>query len=121
MSRLYPLRLITATTLSALGTAETGAIDCRDSDPEYLLLKIVSASGNADVNVEVAISNDGTTFNSYTSQDPLVASTNTQYGSLNPEEYHSLVVPGAPWIKLRLTELGSLADTIADATLWMRE
>ena len=120
--RIYPLRLWTTQDLDASGVLTSGIIDCRNSDPETLLFRVTNASGNADVKIEIRISNDGTNFNSATSQDPLVASSNTDFGAANPEEYHGLIVPFAPWIRLVGTELsGTLDNSVVDATLWMRE
>ena len=120
--RRYPLRLWSATALAASGTLETGVIDCRTSDPEGLMLKVSSATGTADAKLEVSCSNDGTTFNAYTAQDPIVSSTNTAYSSTQPEDFHLILVPWAPYLKLKLTELSaSNTDTVVTGDLWMTE
>lgn len=111
--RRYPLRLWSATALAASGTLETGVIDCRTSDPEGLMLKVSSAAGTADAKLEVSYSNDGTTFNAYTAQDPI---------STQPEDFHLILVPWAPYLKLKLTELSaSNTDTVVTGVLWMTE
>lgn len=118
--RLFRHVLWKAQDLDSGASIVSGVIDCRNADPEYLMLKVTAAGGTASVKVEVAISTDGSTFNSFTSQEAIDSATATTYASLNPEEYHSLLVPGAPWIKLRLTDVASLT-TVVDADLWMRE
>lgn len=118
-TRLVPYRLWTSQALSSGGAIVSEAIDCRNSDPEYLMLKATAAGGTASVKIEVAVSNDGTTFNSFTSQDPIIAATATEFASQGEEEYHAIVVPGAPWIKLQVSDVAMLA-TVVDATLWMR-
>lgn len=120
-SRLVPYRLWNAADLDSGASLTTEAIDCRFADPEYLMFRVTQGSGTPDVKIEVAISNDGTTFNEFTSQEPIIASTNTTYGSLNPQDYHSITVPGAPWIKLRVTDVAALDNNVIDADLWMRE
>lgn len=84
------------------------------------MLKVVASGGTASVKLEVAVSNDGTNFNSFTSQDPIITATATEFASQGEEEYHAITVPGAPWIKLKVSDVATLA-TVVDADLWMRE
>jgi hypothetical protein len=119
--RIVPVRLWDAQDLDNTGTLTSPAIDCRKADPEFLMFRITNSGGNADAKIEVAISNDGTNFNSFTSQPALVASTATDYASLNPEEYHTINVPSAPWIKIQITELATLDNNVVHGTLWVRE
>lgn len=117
----YSMPLWEATALAASGTLVTGVIDCRRGDPEGLLLK-VTGTGTPDVKLEAAFSNDGVTFNAYTAQDPIVASTNTEYATLQPQDFHLIGIPWAPFLKLKLTELtGSVADTVVTGELWLTE
>ena len=119
--RVLPIRLWATQNLDSTGTLTSPAINCQKADPDFLLFRIANAGGAADAKIEIAISNDGVNFNSFTSQDPISTSTNTDYATQNPEEYHSLNVPSAPWIKLRITELASLNTNVVDADLWVRE
>ena len=116
--RRFPLRLWTSQDLDSGGTLESGVIDCRTADPEGMLFR-GTVTGTADFKIEVAFSNDGITFNDYTSQEALVASTNTEW--TNPEDYHLVTVPWAPFIKLKITELGTNNNNVIEATLWMTE
>lgn len=118
--RRFPLRLWTSQDLDSGGTLESGVIDCRTADPEGMLFR-GTVTGTADFKIEVAFSNDGITFNEFTSQEPLVLSTNTEWASLNPEDYHMVLVPWAPFIKLRITEVGTNDNNVIDAVLWMTE
>lgn len=118
---LFRHTLWTDTDLDSGLTLESPVIDCQLADPEYLALKITNAGGNADAKLEVAFSTDGVTFNAYDSQDPLIASTNTEFAGKNPEDMHIIAVPGAPFIKLRLTELATLNNNVVNAQLFMRE
>lgn len=120
--RRYPLRLWNATTLAASATLESGVIDCRTSDPEGLMFKVSAVAETADVKIEVAFSNDGATFNEYDTQDSLVDSTNTDWASTNPEDYHLVNIPWAPFVIIRITELSTTnAATLINGTLWMTE
>lgn len=119
--RNYPLTLWTAQDLDSGGTLTTNAIACWERFPDVLMFRVTNASADADVKIEVAFSNDGVNFNNYTSQDALTTSTATVYATQNPEEYHALIVPSAPWIKLKITELASANNNVVDATLWLRE
>lgn len=121
-SRLFPYRLVAATTIGASGSVESPIINSQKADPEVLMLRVTSVAGAADVRVQYCISNDGITFNSYTSQDDLVTSTATEFAGKGPEEYHALVLPLAPWMKVKVTDVtAALVDTIVDLTLWSRE
>lgn len=120
-THLFRHRLWQSQDLDAGGTLVSPVIDCTRSDPEYLLFRISNGSGAADAKIEFVVSFDGVTFNSYDSQDPIVASTNTEFTGKNPEELHLLTCPGAPFLKLRVTELGGLNNNVVDCDLWMRE
>ena len=122
-SRLVPLRLWSATALGTDAVLTTGPIDCRNQDPEVLMFRAASVAGTADVKLQYKISNDGITFNSIDSQADLVSTTVTEFTGANPEEYHALNIPLAPWIELVVTEISAanLSDTLIDGTLWMRE
>lgn len=119
--RRYPLRLWTTQDLASGGTLTSGVIDCRTSDAEGMLFRVTNAGGNADVKIEVAFSNDGTTFNDYDAQDDLVASTNTDWAGMAPEDYHMVLIPWAPFLKIKVTEVGTNDDNVIDAVLWMTE
>lgn len=122
MKHLAAVRLWSATAIGAAGTLTSGAIRCLDGDADILSFKCVSAAGAADVKIEWAGSDDGVTFNSFTSSDPLAASTNTTYTGKNPEDTHFLIPPVAPWIQIKVTELtGALTDTLVTAILWLNE
>lgn len=116
--RRYPLRLWTSQDLDNAGTLESGAIDCRTSDPEGLMIRVTNA-GAASIKIEVAFSNDGTTFNDYAAQEALVTASVSEWTI--PEDYHMVNVPWAPFVKLRVTEVASLDDNVVDAVLWMTE
>jgi hypothetical protein len=119
--RDYPLTLWLTTSLDSGNTIESSIIPCWERSPNVMMFRVTNASGAADVKIEVAFSNDGYNFNSYTSQDPIITSTLTEYSAKNPEEYHSIIVPSAPYIKLKVTELALLNSNVVDATIWMRE
>lgn len=122
MARLIKVPLWSATALAVSGTLTTGAIRCLDGDAAILSFKVTSALGAADVKIEWAGSDDGVTFNSFNSADPVVASTNTTYGALNPEDTHFIVPPVAPFVKFKVTELsGSVSDTLVTGALWLNE
>ena len=84
------------------------------------MLKATAAGGTASVKIEVAISNDGTNFNSFTSQAAIETASATTYAGMGEEEFHSYTVPGAPWIMFKVSDVATLA-TVVDADLWMRE
>ena len=120
-SRLEAIPLWTAEAVASGATLTSAAIPCRSGDPEYLMFQVTSAGGAADVRIEFTISNDGVTFNAVAEQDDIVTSTATEFASpKGPEALHVLSCPSAPWIKILVTELASLADTLVTATLWMR-
>ena len=120
-TRLEAIPLWTAQLIESSEALTSDAIMCTRGDPEYLLVRVVG-TGAAAVKIEYQISGDGVNFNEETSQDPIVLSTATEFASpKNPEDWHVIVCPGAPWIKLVVTELsGTVADTALDVVLWMR-
>jgi hypothetical protein len=123
MTRLEAIPLWVDTALGDDEVLTSVPIACKWGDPEHLMFRVTSVSGTANVKIQFLVSNDGTTFNTATSQDALVASTLLTFAApLNPEDYHVLTCPAAPWIKIVVTEIsaGSLTDTRLDATLWMR-
>jgi hypothetical protein len=119
--RLFPITLWTAQDLDNAGTLESAVIQGFTRDPDIFMFRVTNAAQAADVKIEICISNDGTNFNSYDSQEPIVESTNTEFASRNPEEFHALTLPSAPWFKIKVTELGTHDDNVVDATIWMRE
>lgn len=120
-SHRFPLRLWTSQDLDSGGVLESGVIDCRHADPEGMLFRVTNAGAAADVKIEAAFSNDGVTFNEYGTQDAIVASTNTEWTSQNPEDYHMVLIPWAPFLKIKITEVGTNNDNVVDAVLWMTE
>ena len=120
-SRLEAIPLWVAEPVASGQTLTSAAISCRFGDPEHLMIQVTSAGGAADVKIEYRISNDGVTFNDVAEQDDILASTATEFASpKGPEALHVLTCPSAPWIKILVTELASLSDTLVTATLWMR-
>ena len=117
--RLFPITLWTAQTLTPEGTSPSPIISCLSRVPDILMFRVTAASGAASVKIEYAISNDGVNFNDYTTQTAISPATATDF-TTNPEEYHMLNCPTAPFLRLRITELAGLTS-IVDATLWMRE
>ena len=120
--RLVRVPLWSATAITSGGTLTSPPIDCRRADPDHLDLQITSvASAVPSIKLEVAFSSDGVTFNPFTSQDPMIAATLTDYAA-DPEAMHVLGnVPSASWIKFLVTELASTDDTLVTAILWLRE
>ena len=119
--RLFPVTLWTDTDLDNGLTLESAVIQCFRREPDILMFQVTNAGGSADVKIEYAVSNDGVNFNSYTSQDAICTSTATVYASQGPEEYHAMIVPSAPYIKIKVTDLASLDDNVVNATLWVRD
>jgi hypothetical protein len=122
--KLFPITLWTAQDLDNDGVLTSSVIPCITRVPDVLMFRVTHTSGAPNVKIEIAISNDGTNFNLVTSQPPISASTNTEFGSYNPQAYHALVVlPVAPWIKIVVTEISAanLDNNVVDATLWVRE
>ena len=120
-SRLEAIPLWVAEPVASGETLASAAISCRFGDPEYLMFQVTSVNEAANVRIEFTISNDGVTFNAVTEQDDIVTSTATEFASpKGPEALHVLSCPSAPWIKILVTELASIADTLVTATLWMR-
>lgn len=120
-SRLVPIRLWQSDTLVSGGSLETPPIDLRNADPDHLALLVDSASGTADVKVEVAFSDDGVTFNNYDDQDPIVASTAVEWTAGHEESPHDVSpIPRSAFIRLQLTDL-SASETLVTGTLWIEE
>ena len=99
----------------------SGLIDCRFADPNYLMLKVTNAgAGTESLKVQVLFSNDGVNFNSVNSQGDVDSATGTTW--TNPAEYHNLNCPGAPYMKINVTDLlDNGTANIVNATLWMHE
>lgn len=120
--RLVPVRLLTAQDLDSGGSVETPVVDCRKGSLDHLLIKIAQASGDADVKVQVAISEDGITFNSYDSQDDVIASTATEFAGQGPEELHSfLCTVTAPFLRFKITDLSTTNNNVVDLTGFLKE
>lgn len=122
-TRLEAIPLWTAHVLDNDDEVESAAIMCTRGDPEYLMIRVVSEAGDANVRIGYKISGDGTTFNTVLNQDALVTATATEFASpKTPEAWHVIPCPGAPWIQIVVTEISAanLTDTVLDAVLWMR-
>lgn len=120
--RLVPLRLLTAQDLDSGASVETGVIDCRNGSLDHLLIKIVQGSGNADVRIQVALSEDGTNFNSYDSQDDVITSTATEFAGKNPEELHPfLCTENAPFLRFKITDAATLDNNSVTLVGYLRE
>ena len=110
---LVEVTLWHATAIASGGTLTSVPLSSAVMDPESLLLKVVSAAGAADVKVEVELDQDGAgTYGTATAQDPLCASTATEFAGQLPEERHVLALPALPRFRILVTELASLSDTL---------
>lgn len=108
---LVPVRVWVAAALAGNGTLTSGVIDNRRAKRvDSLLFQLTVASGNPDVKIEYAISEDGTTFGPLTQ---LVASTATTY-SAAPSGVNTVAMtaPLAPYWHVKLTELVNKATTV---------
>jgi hypothetical protein len=113
--------------IAALGVLTSPAIDCRRADPDHMDFRVTSvASASPDVKIQVQFSPDNVTFNAVTAQDTLVPSSLLEWpvATFGAEEWHVMgVIPSGSWMKIVVTEIsaGSIADTLVDAVLWLRE
>ena len=119
--RNVPVRVWVAESLASGGTLTSGIINCQKGDPNYLMLRVTNAgAGTESVQVQFQVSDDGVNFNSVSSQDDIDAATGVTW--TNPAEYHNLNCPGAPYLKLVLTDLlVNGTANVVDATLWLAE
>ena len=118
---LVCIELWDADALASGGTLTSVPLSSIGMDPEHLEIKVTSAAGAADVKVEYAVPSDTVGgFGSLTAQDPLVASTATEWASEAPEEFHHLLLPSVPQFRITVTELGTNSDTLVTARAWFR-
>ena len=115
----------TATAIATTGSIESAVVDVRRfSGLDSLVFLVASASGTADVKLEVAISSDGVTFTDYSDIDDLIQSTATEFAG-SPDTTHAVSLPPTlgPYVKFKFTGVNANpADTeLASAFLWGRE
>lgn len=106
-----------ALAVASTGTALTAAFDLRRcGSVEALWIVATSATGDADVKVEYALSLDGTTYTTFATYTDLTSSTATDFASpAAPEGLNRVLMPVVParWIKFLVTGVGSNpADTL---------
>lgn len=98
------------TLINATASDTSGAMDLTlcESVTE-VFLKAVSATGDADVKLEYAVSPDGTNFGLFTDNAPLVTSSATEFPAISKEGWMRIILPpiDAPWIKLKCTGTAS--------------
>ena len=118
----FQRRLFNGVPINGTGSAESVAVDLRHTDTlEAFQYQVVSAGGAPDVKVEWALSQDGVTFNQYTDQSPIVASSAAR---ATPEGMQFIALPAAlaRFIKFKVTGLATNpADSIFDGWLQCRE
>ena len=121
--RLVDVPLWALQAIGAAATLTSPAIDVRRATRlESLMCLFTSVAGTPKIKVEYAVSGDGTAFGAFTDNSPLVADSSVAFAT--PEGLTSVALPAplANFIKVKLTELtGALADTLASATLVLRE
>lgn len=120
---LVPIRLWSAQLIAQAGTLTSSAIDLRRaSRVDSLIMQITSVlSAVPSVKVEYAVSENGVDFGSFDDYADLVAASVTDFPT--PEGVFAISLPNflAPFIKIKVTELGVTTDTLVTATLEMRE
>jgi hypothetical protein len=112
------------TALGGESRLETDPIDVlRFAEIESLALHVASASGTARVKLELAVSNDGAAFTTYSDLDDLTAASGSEFSSApTPSHTIPLSVSLAPFVRLRVIGLpGNPADTRIALTLWASE
>lgn len=116
---VVPVRLWTAAALGSGGTLTSSGVDVRRwKRLDSLIFDLAVGAGNADIKIEYATSQDGTTWSGNTT---VVASTLASYASTpNGENVVPLDAPLAPFVRFKLTELATKATTVTMA-LYGRE
>ena len=123
MDHLVRMLLFDNVLINATSSSESGATDLRHvTRIESLLIKAASATGDASVKVEYAISPDDVSYGSYDDEADILD--DNENFTANVEGWHAVTMPNivAQYAKLKVTGLAdNPTDTRVTAYLLVRE